>query len=162
MNQRQATVNAIMSVLAERGVNYEFNCETSVSEFLTADDKKNIVALICSGFKSGRIDMSEEAKGRYLSDDGELKKYTVGLLNNWIRKAPEFNGGSKYEIKNKGSRTGSSDEQLKALKELMKITTDATLRSEIQSAIDDRLEEIKPKVEINVDALPEHLKHLVK
>jgi hypothetical protein len=162
MNQRQATVNAIMSVLSERGVNYELNGETPVSEFLTADDKKKVVSLICQGFLAGQIDMSDDGKSKYFGDHAELKKYTVGLVNNWIRKATEFNSGSKYEIKNKGSRTGSSDEQLKALRELLKITTDSEVRGEIEQAIAERMEEIKPKVEINVDALPAHLRHLIK
>jgi hypothetical protein len=162
MNQRQATVNAIMSVLSERGVNYELNGETPVSEFLTADDKKKVVSLICQGFLAGQIEMSDDGKSKYFGDQAELRKYTVGLVNNWIRKATEFNAGTKYEIKNKGSRTGSSDEQLKALKELLKITTDSEVRGEIQQAIAERMEEIKPKVEINADALPAHLRHLVK
>lgn len=162
MNQRQATVTTILSVLSERGVNYELNGEAPMSEFLTKVDKDKVVSIICQGFLAGQIDMSAEGKDKYFSDEKELKKYTVGLVNNWVRKATEFNGSIKYEIKNKGSRTGSSDEQLKALKDLLKITTDADVRSEIQDAINDRMEEIKPKSEINVDALPVHLRHLVK
>lgn len=162
MNQRQATVNTILSVLSEKGVNYQLNGETPVSEYLTADDKKKVVDIVCQGFLSGMIEMSTEGKSKYFGDAAELKKYTVGLVNNWIRKATEFNSGNKYEIKNKGSRTGSSDDQLKALRELMKITADEEVRSEIQQAIDERMSEIKPKVEINASALPAHLRHLVK
>jgi hypothetical protein len=162
MNQRQATVNTILSVLSEKGVNYELNGETPVSEYLTADDKKKVVSVICQGFLSGHIEMSDEGKSKYFGDQAELRKYTVGLVNNWIRKATEFNNGHKYEIKNKGSRTGSSDEQLKALRELLKITTDSEVRGEIEQAIAERMEEIKPKVEINASALPAHLRHLVK
>lgn len=162
MNQRQATVTAILSVLSERGVNYELNGETPMSNVLTKTDKDIVVGIICQGFLAGQIDMSAEGKAKYFGDEKELKKYTIGLVNNWIRKATEFNGSIKYEIKNKGSRTGSSDEQLKALKDLLKMTTDADVRSEIQDAINDRMEEIKPKAEINVDALPVHLRHLVK
>jgi hypothetical protein len=162
MNQRQATVTVLMSVLSERGVEYELNGETPISEVLTKSDKDKAVNIICQGFLSGQIEMSQEGKSKYFSDPSELKKYTVGLVNNWIRKATEFNSGNKYEIKNKGSRAGSGDEQLKALRELLKITTDEEVRGEIQQAINERMEEIKPKVEINVSALPSHLRHLVK
>jgi hypothetical protein len=162
MNQRQATVTTLMSILSERGVSYELNGETPISQVLTKSDKDQAVSIISQGFLSGQIDMSAEGKAKYFSDEKELKKYVVGLVNNWIRKATEFNGSAKYEIKNKGSRAGSGDEQIKALKELLKQTTDAEVRAEIQEAINDRTEEIKPKAEINVDALPVHLRHLVK
>ena len=162
MNQRQATVTTILSVLSERGFEYQLNGETPMSNVLTKADKDKVVSIICQGFLAGQIDMSAEGKAKYFGDIKELGKYTVGLVNNWVRKATEFNGSIKYEIKNKGSRTGSSDEQLKALKDLLKMTTDADVRSEIQDAINDRMEEIKPKSEINVDALPVHLRHLVK
>lgn len=162
MNQRQATVSAIISVLNQRGIEYTFNESEIVSEILTSDDKSKIVDMLCEGFLSNKIDMSEEGKAKYYHNPSELRKYTVGLLNNWIRKAPEFNRGMGYVTKNPGSRKGSGDETMKALRELLKITTDATVRSEIQAEIDKRLEEIKPKVEINLDALPAHLRHLVK
>ena len=162
MNQRQATVTVLMSILSERGVSYELNGETPISEMLTKSDKDQAVALISKGFLAGQIDMSQEGKDKYFGDEKELKKYTVGLVNNWIRKATEFNGSVKYEIKNKGSRAGSGDEQIKALKELLKQTTDTEVRAEIQAAINDRTEEIKPKTEINVSALPVYLRHLVK
>ena len=162
MNQRQATVTVLMSVLSERGIEYELNGETPISEVLTKSDKDKAVNVICQGFLNGQIEMSQEGKVKYFSDPSELKKYTVGLVNNWIRKAVEFNSGHKYEIKNKGSRAGAGDEQLKALRELMKITTDEEVKREIQQAIDERTEEIKPKVEINASALPAHLRHLVK
>jgi hypothetical protein len=162
MNQRQATVTVLMSILSERGVSYELNGETPISAVLTKSDKDQAVALISKGFLAGQIDMSQEGKDKYFGDEKELKKYVVGLVNNWVRKATEFNGSIKYEIKNKGSRTGSGDEQIKALKELLKQTTDSEVRAEIQAAINDRTEEIKPKTEINIDALPVHLRHLVK
>jgi hypothetical protein len=162
MNQKQATVSAIISVLNDKGVNYKFNESAPVAEFLTSDDKSKIVSMICQGFIDGRVEMSQEGKDKYLSNPTELRKYTVGLLNNWMRKAPELNQGFAYQVKNPGSRKGSGDETLKALRELFKITTDATVKSEIQAAIDERLNEIKPKVEINLSALPEHLRHLVK
>lgn len=161
MNQRQATVSTIMSVLSERGVNYELNGELPVSSFLTSDDKSKVVDILCKGFTDGYIEMSQEGRDKYFSNPSELRKYTVGLVNNWIRKAPEFNNGCQYTAKNPGSRTGAGDETLKALKAIMSLTSDPVTKAEIQSEIDKRLAELKPRVEINISALPEHLRHLV-
>jgi hypothetical protein len=142
---------------------YELGGETILSEVLTDAQKKEIRSILVSGFQSGQIEMSEEAKVRY-SETSELSKYVSGLLNNWVRKNPEFNNGGNYTVKNPGSRSGSGDEQIKALKSLLKVTADAEVRKEIEQAITERLAEIKPAatVTINVDALPEHLKYLVK
>jgi len=161
MNQRQATVSAIIAQLSSRGVDYVFNESEPVSELLTSDDKSKIVDTLCQGFLEGQIDMSAEGKAKYFSMPAELRKYTVGLLNNWIRKAPEFNGGTGYVAKNPGSRKGSGDDTVKALRALLSVTTDAAMKAEIQREIDNRLSELKPKVEIDIFALPEHLRHLV-
>jgi len=161
MNQRQATVSAIIAQLSSRGIDYVFNESGPVSEMLTSDDKSKIVDTLCQGFLEGKIDMSQEGRIKYFGFPSELRKYTVGLLNNWIRKAPELNGGTGYTAKNPGSRKGSGDETVKALRALMSITADASVKAEIQTEIDKRLGELKPTVEINVEALPEHLRHLV-
>jgi hypothetical protein len=163
MNQRNATVNTILSVLKERGVEYELNGPTPISEVLTETDKKTIREIVFAGFRSGEIDMAADSKEKH-QDDKLMKNYVSGLVNNWIRKAPEFNGDVKYESKNKGSRQGSGDEQIKEMKKLLNATTDQTTKSVIQSAINDRLAEIKPSsvVEIDTSKLPESLRHLVK
>ena len=162
MNQRQATVSAILSVLSQRGVSYELNGSTPVSQVLTDNDKSAVVDMLCKGFIEGKVEMSSEGKAKYFGDPKELKKYVVGLTNNWLRKAPELNCGKTYEPKNPGSRKGSGDRVLKALKELMKTTEDTEAKAEIQAAIDERIKEISPKVEIDMEAIPAHLRHLVK
>jgi hypothetical protein len=106
------------------------------------------------------IDMSEQARGKYIGNGSELRKYVVGLINNWVRKAPEFNHGGKYIPTQPGSR--SSDETLKALRTLAKTVSDPVVLNEINEAIRERTEELKPTAEINVSALPEHLRHLVR
>ena len=85
-----------------------------------------------------------------------------GLVNNWLRKDGRLNGGVKYTAKNPGSRSGSGDEAIRAMKTLLSVTTDASAKLEIQAAIEARQAELKPKVEVNVAALPESLRHLVK
>lgn len=159
-SQREATVNAILSVLEERGVSYELGGSTNVSDVLTSDDKKKVQTILSSGFTKGEIQMSAEATSKYVGNTSEMNKYVSGLINNWIRKFPDFNAGSKYEAKNPGSRAGTGDEQVKEMRKLLKVTTDAEAKVAIQSAIDSRLAEIKPetKVTVNMDVIPAELR----
>lgn len=159
LNQRNAVVSTIISVISSRGVKYEMNGPIRMSEILTDADESQVIATLCIGFKENRIQMSDEARIKYAADS-ELKKYVVGLVNNWVRKAPEFNKGEVYQAKNPGSRTGSGDPKLKALKALYNSVGDES-KPAVQAAIDARLEELKPKVTIDTNLLPEHLRHLV-
>jgi hypothetical protein len=161
MNQRQATVNTILSVLTDRGVSYELNGVTPISEVLNADDKTKIRAIMFTMFRASKVDFRADFQAK-VDDDKALKEYVSGLVNNWIRKAPEFNNDSTYKAKNPGSRQGSQDEQIKAMKGLLAITTDPEAKEAIEAAIADRQEALKPSVSINIDALPESLRHLVK
>ena len=160
MNQRQGTVSIMLSVVAERGVNYELNGPIPFKSIFTKTDETKAIALISQAFFEGKIDMTSEAKAKYNTLDLLKKKYVPGLVNNWVRKAPELNGSVKYEAKNPGSRSGQGDETLKALRNLIKCVEGET-KAEVQAAIDERLAELQPTVTINVDALPEHLRHLV-
>lgn len=159
ISQKQAVLEAVRVFKPD----YEFNGPASLQSVLTTEDKQKMKEFIVNSFLAGEVEMSAEGKAKYFGDRAELNKYTVGLINNWVRKAKEFNGGSgfSYVAKNPGSRAGSGDETLKALRALLKITTDSDARAEIEAAISERTSEIKPKPEINVDALPEHLRHLV-
>lgn len=159
MNQRDATCNTLIAVLEDRGVVYELNGPTSINSILTTEDKKNVRAILSAMFLSGQIDFKNPEA---LTDDKYLKDYVSGLVNNWIRKAPEFNGNAKYEAKNPGSR--SSDEMIKELKKVLMIVTTDEDRAAVQAAIDARQAEIKPVASVTIDTskLPEYLRHLVK
>lgn len=167
MNQRTATVETILGVLANRNVEYVLNGETPIGEVLTDADKKEVRDALFTMFRNGDVGMSDNFRDTKLNDDSELKKYISGLVNNWIRKAKEFNSGQQYVIKNPGSRAHVGDEQLK---ELMKLATQIGTGNEgyedVMQAIKQRKDEIaasKAKdVTINADALPEHLRSLVK
>jgi hypothetical protein len=158
ISQKDAVTQVVMSVVP----NYELGGEVVLSDIITSEQKNTMKEKLVAGFRSGQVQMSAEASDKY-AFDSELKKYVSGLLDNWIRKNPQFNNGQSYTTKNPGSRSGSGDAQIKALKALLKTVTDAETKTQVQQAIDARLAEIKPeaKVEINVDALPEHLRHLV-
>lgn len=167
MNQRQATVKAIVDTLEARGTEYELNGSTPISEVLTSEDKATVRKTLFTMFRDGDANFKDEATASKYEADAELNKYVSGLLNNWIRKAKEFNCGQGYVAKNPGSRAHASDVQMRELKKLLvqySATNDEEAVTEIKAAIELRKSEIKPKSvakPINVDALPEALRHLV-
>jgi hypothetical protein len=163
MNQRTATVQTILGVLAERNVKYELGGSKPISEVLTDEDRAKVRQMIVAGFKAGRIEMAEESKVKY-QDDKALSAYVSGLVNNWIRKAPEFNGGGKYAPKNPGARAGSQDEQIVEMTKLLKSTNDPKIKSAVEQAIADRKAELLYSKQPTIDAskLPKHLQYLVK
>jgi len=164
MNQKETTVQTVIDVLQSRNVEYVLNGDIPVKEVLTDLDKTQIRTILFNKFRNGEVSYKPEFQDK-VDDDQELKKYVSGLLNNWIRKAKEFNSGQTYQTKNPGSR--SSDEQMKELKKLytqVKIEGDTESITMVENAIEIRKSEInqvhhKP---INVDVLPDTLKHLVK
>lgn len=159
-NQRTAVVNTILSVLNDRGVDYEMNGELTISEALEPTDKTKVRELLFTMFRQGLVEYKESFQSK-VDDDKELKSYISGLTNNWIRKAKEFNGGQAYKAKNPGSRAGSTDPQVKEMRKLLSVTADENAKQAIQSALDAKLAEIKAtkqEVTINVEALPADLR----
>lgn len=118
--------------------------------------KEQVHGLLLKMFKAG-----EWTKNSGGQDDASVMKYIPGLVNNHVRKDLRLNGGKKYEAKNPGSRAGSSDATIQAMRGLLEITEDEAARVAIQAEIDKRLQSLKPKVKINIDNLPESLRHLV-
>lgn len=163
MNQRQGTVNTILSVLQDNGIDYELNGPTAVKDVLTDSMKQQVRDILFTSFRNGDIEYKSSFQSK-VDDDSELKKYISGLVNNWIRKAKEFNSGETYKAKNPGSRAGSTDPEVKEMRKLLSVTTDPEARTLIQEAINSKIAELKAEknqVSIDVSNLPEHLKHLV-
>ena len=146
LNQKEAVYNAIKEIV-------EFE-DGDVVE-LSKDEKCEVVDILVDGFENNQIQLN--------SPQRDLKKYASGLLNNWLRKDTRMNGGTKYEIKNPGSRTGQSDDQVKNLRILKRAVTDPADIAAIDAAIAARIAELKPTQTLTVDAtaIPEHLQHLV-
>ena len=166
MNQKEATVGTILTVLKERGVEYEMGGDIPISDVLTDTDKSTIRDHLFGMFRSEEVTYKSEFQVK-VDDDKELKKYVSGLLNNWVRKHKDFNCGQAYVIKNPGSRAHVGDDQLTALKMLsaqQDISEEG--RAEITEAIVKRKAEIAASkastAPIKVEALPESLRHLVK
>ena len=155
MNQREAVFTAVVAVKGQpNGKRVE----------LTTDERSKVVGLVCEAFTEGEVAFKEtDANELKMKDPTELKKYVVGLVNNWVRKDKNLNGGEVYMAKNPGSR--ASDPQLKNMQLLLKSTTDAGKRAKIQKFIDAKISEIAAKkakvVEIDMDMIPEELKEIL-
>ena len=144
MNQKEATYQAICNVTGHTGDGVLI---------ISKEQRAQVNMILFEGFRAGTIQLDREFS------DADLKGYVSGLQSNWICKDNRLNGGVKYAAKNPGSRAGSGDPALKALRALMStLTTDAD-KSEVQGYIDARLAEItvaKQEV-IDYSALPADL-----
>ena len=144
MKQSDAVYQAVVNVCGKQDGKYE----------PTTEQRKLINGILVESFMAGQVDIKREFDADYIKD------YVPGLVTNWLNKDKRLNGGVKYEAKNPGSRAGSADPQVAAMRALMAIKTDPSERAEIQAFIDKRLAELKPTttVTINIDDLPEELK----
>ena len=149
IKQKDAVYNAVVSV---KGTS-----TFSGPVELTKEERQSVSTILFNGFKSNEIVLSSE-----MADDKELTSYISGLVSNWLRKDTRLSGGIAYVPKNPGSRAGSGDETLKAMRALLSVTTDPNDRAEIQGHIDARVTELKPRKTVDFSALPESLRHLVQ
>jgi hypothetical protein len=152
-NQKEAVFHAITSVLTESSV--DFSEGLDVATVMTRELRAQVNEILFNGFRNGGIELDREF------NDTELKGYVSGLQSNWIRKDKRLNGGVAYMPKNPGSRAGSGDSQLKALRALLKTQVDPVKIDEIMTYINKRTAEIgaaKAKtVEVNFSDLPADL-----
>jgi len=146
ITQGEAVFMAVVQIVGEQDGKYEPN-----------DKQLSLIhELVLGFFKSGATVHSKNPT------EAQLIKYIPGLVNNWLRKDTRLNGGTQYVTKRPGSRTGSGDESIKAMRTLLSMTDDPDAKLAIQQEINKRVAELKPKQEIKVEALPESLRHLVK
>lgn len=144
VNQKDAVYNAVINVCGVQDGAYT----------PTKEQRAQVNAILFEGFKSGSIEM-ESSKS-----DSDLKGYVSGLQSNWLRKDKRLNGGTQYTAKNPGSRAGSADPQLKAMRALLSTLTDESDRAEVQGHIDARIAEIaatKQAKTVDFSALPADL-----
>jgi hypothetical protein len=145
MNQKEAVYQAVTNVCGEVDGAYT----------PTKEQRAQVNQILFEGFRAGKIELDREYT------DSELKAYVSGLQSNWLRKDKRLNGNITYVAKNPGSRQGSGDPALKAMKALLSTLTPNTPDyMEVQAEIDKRQSEIQAsKVKtIDMSALPEHLK----
>ena len=161
MKQRESVYLATMSVLADAGVAFDDGGDVSKVKGYS-DHRKNIIQIVTTSILAAETEMSAEGRAKY-TDEKLMKGYVNGLVSNWHRKDVRFNGNVKYEAKNPGSRAGSGDEVLKALKALRETKVgDAEAITAIDSAIESRKAEIGKKVvtitEEQIALIPEELR----
>jgi hypothetical protein len=158
MSQKEAVFNAVTSVLAENNINVSEG--TDVSTLMTRELRSQVNQVLFEGFRNGSVELDREF------NDSDLKAYVSGLQSNWLRKDKRLNGGAKYTAKNPGSRLGSSDPQLKAMRALLTTDISAEEKAEVQQYISARVSEIQAskvkKVTIDTSVLPAALQSLVK
>jgi hypothetical protein len=152
MKQRQAVFNAVINVMGKQDGAYQ----------PTTEQRKQIIAIVSEGLFSGEVDFSESARQKYSTLDSIRKEYANGLVSNWLRRDPNLNGGVTYRPTNPGSRTGSQDDQVKAIRALIKSgKLDAEGTKLAQAKLDERIAELraeKNKVEVDIDQLPADLR----
>lgn len=158
-SQKEAVFTAVTSVLSEAGINVAEGSDFATH--LTREHRAQVTSILVEGFNSGSITLDKS-----FEDESALRTYCSGLTSNWLRKDKRLNGGMKYVAKNPGSRVGSSDPQLKAMRVLLSTQEDPARRAEIQGFIDARVASIKaskkPAKTVNVADLPEELKYLAE
>jgi hypothetical protein len=157
MKQNDAVFQAVCSVLNVDGFDGAVE--------LTKDQRESVVMMVAEGIIGGKVDFSAEARAKH-DTPAKIKSYTVGMVSNHLRKDKRLNGDVKYEIKNPGSRA-KKDEMITALKLLQaQYDNGSDPWHEIEAAIADRETQLnaakKPAVTINIEALPEALRHLAK
>lgn len=160
ISQREAIYQAVQNAFAEAGI--EFTPKMDVSELLTEAMMKQIRAEVTEGFLQGLTDLKDTPNNQAkLANPAEMTKYVSSLISNWVRKDENLNGGVDYEPKNPGSRAGSSDPQLKALKQLAVQFKGTTKAAEIAKHIEVRTAQITAekakKVLVDISKLPADL-----
>ena len=137
VNQKEAVFNAVTSTVEV----------VNNKALLTKAEREKVICLLVEGFEQDKIELSSKQE--------DLRKYTVGLLNNWLRKDTRLNGGDKYEAKNPGSRSGSADPVVKNLRLMLKTEITETQKKVIEEAIAARVSALKPKtVEVDMSVIP--------
>jgi vacuolar-type H+-ATPase subunit I/STV1 len=127
---------------------------------LSKEERNNVVNIVTEGILANKVDFSTEAKAKY-NTSKLVREYVVGMVSNHLRRDKRLNGG----IQDIPKTSRPKDEQLKALKTLRDGITDPEQLAQVDQAIAERtaeLQQAKPKATINIDALPENLRYLVK
>lgn len=143
ISQKEAVYNAVVNVCGE------MDTYTPSKE-----QRAQINAILFEGFRAEKIEMDVS------KSDSDLKSYCSGLTSNWLRKDKRLNGGVKYTAKSPGSRAGSTDPQLKAMRALISTLTTDEDKAEVQGHIDARIAELtkaKQATVVDFSALPADL-----
>jgi hypothetical protein len=123
----------------------------------TTEQRAQVRLILFEGFKAKTIDLDPD---KYARGEDYIWGYIPGLISNHLRKDKRLNGGVKHEIVNPGSRSGSSDPELKSLMALYGTLETESDKTEVMGYITARkaaLSKAKAPV-IDVASLPEALR----
>lgn len=145
MTQKEAVFQAVRNVCGEIDGAYT----------PTKEERAQVNQILFEGFRKGTIELEREFS------DSDLKSYVSGLQSNWLRKDKRLNGNVAYVAKNPGSRAGSGDASLKAMRALLSTLSSEEDKAEVQGHIDERIAQINAsktkKVTVDFSALPADL-----
>jgi len=161
ISQREAVFQAVKNAFAEAGIEFKegMNCDSVMTEVM----HKQVTAELTEGFIQGITSLEDTpANQAKLTNPAEMSKYVSGLKSNWLRKDIRLNGGVEYAPKNPGSRAGSSDPQLKALKQLAVKFKGTPKEAELKRHIETRTQQIQAekakKVTVDISVLSPELR----
>jgi len=137
MSQKEAVFQAVTNVCGKLDGAYNPSKE----------ERAQVSQILFEGFTNGTIEYSGA-----LPETAKLKSYVSGLQSNWLRKDKRLNGDVQYVAKNPGSRAGSTDPQIKAMRVLRGTQEDPAKVAEIDAFIAKRLAEIKPSKQTTLTA----------
>ena len=154
ISQKDGVFNAVQAFMVESGRQFEEGMKVE----LNRDERTTVIGMLVAATNAGELQV-KSPKAR-----ADLKEYWSGTLSNWLRKDERLNGNVKHEIKNPGSRAHVGDKQLREMKKLLDRVKGTEDEAEVQAAIDarvaERAAEKAAKTEIDVNELPEALRHL--
>ena len=135
----------------------------NANDFLTRDDKSRIAAMLAEA-AANDPSMRPSGKNKAYETTADVERHFRQYLSNNLRRSPELNGGVKRSELNE-EKKGPRDAQLKALKQLLAKAADED-KADIEAHIARRTAELeasrKKETAIDVDALPEELRHLAE
>ena len=147
--QSEATINCILNLCTEMEYKHSPK-ETIYKDLLTKDDITKVVNFITAGMINGDITMTDKSHKKFDKDHKALRRYTVGLVNDRLRKAKVLNGNTTYKYKNPGKLTSARDPELKALMQTIEIVPKEHV-AEVQKEIDRRKAELATKKTVEID-----------
>jgi hypothetical protein len=162
LNQHESVIAAAREVLGD-----SFQEGVDVKTYITKAQRAEVIEKVTNSMAEGDTELSAKAREKFDTPQ-KLRTYVNGLVTNWFNKSKELNGGVAHETKNPGSRLGSSDATLKALKALK-----ANLESEeapadvitkVSDKIASRISELKvtkKPASFNAEDLPADIRDLV-
>lgn len=124
-SQKDAVIAAVKSVVGE------IPAGTAMKGALSKDQLSTVQETVFNGIMDGSIDYSKDK-----TDAKLVRKYVNGMVDNYLRKAKELNGGNKYVAV---SNRTPKDAQLAELKKLAStMQNDPEKLASVNAAIAER------------------------